>query len=151
MIDKKTAGALTQRFSGLDYFPNSKEALVDLIYAVQVADTPEIAEVIIAEWMAYQTQCPKAAQMRALMYEANQKRKEHLAKCPTCGGSGFVTVWYLVTYRGQSFVREKSELLPDVTTSEQANLFAEKIARNPGDKEQTVLSAAKVCACRKAA
>jgi hypothetical protein len=151
VIGKNTAAAQVQRMTGLDFFPREKAALQDLIYAVQVASTDEIAERIVTLWIETEKDAPKPAQIRVMMYAANEKRKEHLAKCPACGGSGFVTVWYLVTYRGQSFVREKSELLPDVTTSEQANIFAEKIARNPGDKEQTVLSAAKVCACRKAA
>lgn len=72
---------------------------------------------------------------------------ETAPKCQLCDGNKFVTVWRLVTYRGNSYSIEKSEALP-CKNYEEAMVFAKKIAANPGSVRQVVNSAAKGCACR---
>lgn len=74
-----------------------------------------------------------------------------MVKCEICGGSGSVTGWHLVTYRGNSFTIQKSELIRDVLDPIAADLFmvglAAHMAANPDAPRQTVLSAAKRCSC----
>jgi hypothetical protein len=149
MIDKKPALEQVKRFAGLEFYPTEREALQELLHAMQVASSEAIAKSFTADWLGYETACPKPAQIRIAIYDRNEAAKDRINNCRLCGGTGQVTVWFLVTYRGNSFVREKSEPLPDITTEEQANAFCQKIVDNPGDKNQDVLSAAKPCACRK--
>ena len=61
--------------------------------------------------------------------------------CRACDGAGFISVWKLVTYKGNSFNIERSEALPEYNY-EMAMEFARKLPDN-----QTVLSAARACAC----
>lgn len=79
-------------------------------------------------------------------------------KCPICYGQMFVTIWMLVTYRGNSFEIEKSERLsfPGAKTQAdeayEAMEFDKKLVKaqieNPGLTRQAVMSAAKACICR---
>jgi hypothetical protein len=151
MIDKETARKQAKRFSGLEFFPQTAEALAELISALQVADTEEIAKSFTDDWIGGETSCPKPSQVRIGIYDRNELVRVNRKKCPSCGGSGVVTTWFLVTYRGNSFLRETSAEIENCKTAEQARDFAQLIADSPGSKDQTVLSAAKPCECRRVA
>lgn len=95
-------------------------------------------------------------QQQAEEAASQQQNSEYLrAKrmaCRACSGVGFLTVWQLVTYHGKSFIVDKMEPIPEVTDNEAAQKFsrmlAERYEAHPELTRQTVLSAAKSCACR---
>jgi len=149
MIDSRVAAEQLQRLSGLDYFPKEKPAQKELRLAIEVATTEGIAEKIISDWLRYSSGSPKPSELRHLLYEENERHTVQLSQCGRCGGDGFLTRWYLVTYKGNSFTVDKSERL-DVANQEEASAFAARIAESPGTANQTVLSAAELCSCRKA-
>jgi len=151
MISAAEASQQIERFTGLDYWPrgeDQKAARKELRLAAEVAESCEILKAVVDDWMVSQTQCPKPADLRRMIYDKNSERKEQLSHCRFCGGNGSITVWRLITYKGNSFTIDKSERL-DVATQEEANAFAERIAQSPGTAHQAVLSAAELCSCRK--
>lgn len=151
MIEKDTAKQQIRRLSGLDKFPTTSDAITELVLAIQVAEMDSIAIRFIDEWLHTETEAPKPSHMRIMLYDLNQAIKTKRKQCKLCDGSGVVTVWYLVTYRGNSYYRESAVEIENCAGYEQARDFAQLIADTPGNKNQTVLSAAKPCACRMAA
>jgi hypothetical protein len=78
MISDIEAAKQIERLSQLDYFPREKNqaaALKELRLAVESANTVEIAALVIADIMAYQTETPKPAALRAAIWEMNEKLK----------------------------------------------------------------------------
>lgn len=152
MIDQAQAIKQLERLSGLDFFPKEKPARKELVLALQCAITDDIAAQVVSEWLAESNVCPKPAELRRLIYSRQEAILENLRKCHMCGGSGILTVWRLVTYRGTSWVVEKSQGL--AMDWEQARQFSIDIQTaqeaNPNLARQAVLSAAKSCDCRKA-
>jgi len=102
MIDKKVAAALADRFSGLDWYPRDGVAQIELIQAVESAENEFIGTYVVTEWIKYETECPKPAEIRRLIQVENQKlaerqeeeRQEALsrrgANCPDCHDFGIV-------------------------------------------------------------
>jgi hypothetical protein len=151
MISSGEASQQIERLSGLDYWPrgeDNKPGRKELRLAAEVAESCEVLKAVVDDWVASQTQCPKPAELRRLIYDKNSQRKEQLSRCRGCGGNGAITVWRLVTYKGNSFVVEKSERI-DVHSQEEANEFLANLARVATTVKQTVLTAAETCYCRK--
>ena len=74
MIEEKIAKREILRLAGLNYFPRLDLPLKELISALQAAATDAIAVFVINEWLAYQTQCPKPADLRRLVWQENEKQ-----------------------------------------------------------------------------
>ncbi len=152
MISATEAAREIERFTGLDFWPRGEEnkpARKELRLAAEVAESCEILKAVVDGWVQSQTQCPKPAELRRLIYDKNSERKELLSRCRFCGGSGCITVWLLVTYKGNSLVVDKSQRI-DVHSQEEANAFMAKLAEASTTVNQTVLTAAEPCSCRKA-
>lgn len=148
MIDKAEAKKQVLRLSSLDFFPKEREAAADLVSAMQVAETAELAKAITDDWVANETQCPKASEIRRALYDRAEEIRGRRKGCNSCGGNGSVVQFYLVTYREQSFVIQSKKRL-DISTEEEAQEFRRKLAERPGTVHQDVLSAAAPCpACR---
>ena len=74
MIDEPTALEQLNRLSEYDGFHALKrEAFRDLLHAIQVADTPQIASLVIDEIKAESRELPLSAHIRRRMYEENER------------------------------------------------------------------------------
>jgi hypothetical protein len=142
-----------KRFSHLDGYPKEKLAIQDYLNALMVAASTERIRVTVDEFIQAEPidrRCPTAAMIRKVAYDKQEIDEKRTRKCPQCDGTGMVTVWRLVTYRGYSWVVEKSEELD--MDWEQARQFGIDLqAARDKDKSlarQAVLSAAKDCSCR---
>jgi hypothetical protein len=149
---KETAKSQLKRLAHLQGFPKHTEAIADYISALCVAKIPDRVKAVVDAFVTdtETTQCPTAAMIRRVAYDKTEADTERQRDCLFCGGAGFTTNWYLVTYIGKSFTMKKSEKL--TSNYEEAMAFARKIAAQPlGNDNQDVISAAKECVCRKAA
>ena len=74
MIDESTAREQFNRLSEYDGFHALKrEAVQDMLYAIEVADTAAIARLVIDEIKAESTELPLSAHIRRRMYEENER------------------------------------------------------------------------------
>ena len=149
MISKPAAQAQMDRMGQLSYPPKTKAEAGEILAALMLADSEGIAEFFVSEWIDSQREWPKPFDVRSKIRELNGERKQKQVKCEICGGGGFRTVWFLVTYHGKSFKIARSERL-DFTGEPQAQSFRETLARADGlgSDMQDVVSAAEPCACR---
>lgn len=80
-----------------------------------------------------------------------EDRQQHLRSarlaCRHCDGVGYVTIWLLITYAGQSMTVKRKEVLPNIHNERQACSFQRKMLENPGTENQIVVSAARRCVC----
>ena len=148
MIDPKEAAKQVQRLSGLDFFPKEAAAQKEMRLALECAASDAIAASVVTDWLATASDAPKPAELRRMAYDLNERFKEQVGRCKACSGSGFVTVWRLVTYVGKSYAIKRSERLDGgyEEAMRLARVLAEPLA---GTDRQQVLSAAQQCACRK--
>lgn len=103
---------------------------------------------------------PQEAEIREFCMNTSAQSEDapERPKCSICHGMMFVTVWMLVTYRGNSFEIAKAERLSFPGCATQADeayeamefdkKLADKQRENPGLTRQVVMSAAKPCVCR---
>lgn len=154
MIDKRYATEQVRRFLSYDkwlFSIENKPILDEMVNAAMVATSEGICFGVIDEWVTRQDKMPTPAALRRLMYEENAKYTERKQSCPHCGGTGFVTIFSLVTYRGQSLAAVRNERLMEIQTHEQAAKFGDEIAAaaqmNPTAAKQAVLSGAAPCTC----
>ncbi len=136
-----------KRLAHLDGFPKHTEAIADYLSALAVAKSADRVKRVLDVFAgdAESTRCPTAAQVRKIAYELTEAEVQQQRGCELCAGSGFVTVYRLITYHGKSFQIKRTESVPE----SEWNAFAEKLAAHPlGTDRQQVLSAAKACACR---
>jgi hypothetical protein len=76
MIDEPTATEQLNRLSEYDGFHAlTREAMQDMLYAVQTADTPEIARLVMDEIKAEHSSLPLSAHIRRRMNEENDRDK----------------------------------------------------------------------------
>jgi len=74
VIDESTAREQFNRLSEYDGFHALKrEAVQDMLYAIEVADTAAIARLVIDEIKAESTELPLSAHIRRRMYEENER------------------------------------------------------------------------------
>lgn len=148
MIDKTEAKKQVARFAGLDFFPREAEAASELIAAMQAAETLEIAKAFTGDWVSRQTAVPKPAEIRAGLYDLAQEIRDRRSRCGSCGGSGSVVQFWLVTYRDRGFEIDRKERM-SIATEEQAQELRRQLAQH-GNVAQDVLSVAAPCpACAK--
>lgn len=154
MADELKAFAKSQlkRLTHLQGFPKHSEAIADYIAALEVAKTPDRIRSVVDAFVgdAESTQCPTAAMIRRMAYDKAEADTERRRGCSLCDGTGFSTIWYIVTYQGKSFVIKKSERIPGgyEDAMRLARVLSEPLA---GADRQQVITAAKDCQCRKAA
>ena len=137
-----------KRLAHLDGFPKHSEAIADYLAALAVAKSPDRVQRVVAAFTgdAELQRCPTAAQVRKIAYDLLEAEVQQQRGCESCGGSGFVTLYKLVTYHGKSMQMKYSEPVPE----SEWRALAERIAAEPiGTDRQQVLSAAKECQCRK--
>lgn len=150
MIDKTEAKKQVARFAGLDFFPREAEAASELIAAIQAAETLEIAKAFTADWVSRQMAAPKPAEIRAGLYDLGHEIRERRSRCGSCGGSGSVMQFWLVTYRDRSFAIDRKQRL-SIATEEQAQELRRQLA-DQGEPPQDVLRVAAPCpACARGA
>lgn len=138
MISQTEAAHQMERLSGLDFYPREDGGKKELLSALQAAKTVEVAARAVTTWLEGQRECPKPADMRRLIWE-RQGEAEKVPVCQ-CGGSGWLTIYRLVTYKGRSLTIDHSEPL---------NLdFEERLAlREKLGENQEILSGAAACSC----
>lgn len=102
MIDRKVAASQVERLSGLNWYPRENAPLHELNLAAEAAYNEFILAYVVDEWLKYQTEAPKPAQLRGMIWEENNKldaereleRQEKLsqrgARCPNCHDFGVV-------------------------------------------------------------
>jgi len=146
MISKEVCESQIGRLEGLSYYPRDKpEAIRDLAAALKAAGNDAICVAVVNAWVEENSEAPKPADLRRLIWAENEKADEPPGKhkrCPLCGGGGWLTVWMLITYQGNSFIVRRREIIPNIRKQEDADKFCKKL----GDG-QTVLSGAIPCEC----
>ena len=154
MTDKRYAHEQALRLRCYDKWldsPDNKGILDELVLVLMQARSEGACWQVVDDWIVNETKMPLPADLRRLVSSENEKRQndDERQRCSICGGCGFVTKWFLITYRRKSLQSVmRRELLPDVRSHEQAMAFAEKVAGNPNaDNLQTVLSGAAPCSC----
>lgn len=138
------------RIAHLQGFPTEAVAVRDYVAALCAAGTQQAITAMMDDLVGEDwARCPTAASIRTMAYDRAQARQEATKACPVCQGVGAITVWRLVTFRGNSFAVAKVEALP--ADFEGMRGFAEKLAAareaNPKLPNQMVLTAAKACVC----
>jgi hypothetical protein len=147
------------RFAHLPGFPVTKEAMQDYVAALKILPQEQAITSLVDDLVSdLRTReglcrCPTAADIRRAAYERLESAETAKRACPLCGGTGYVTVWMIVTYKGKSMVVESSEVLAGVDSEEKARPYYEKLKAflrtNPNGNGQLVNTAARLCECRK--
>ena len=97
MISKETSTHLLARLMGLSYYPRDNRAAEDdLVLALKAAHNDAIAMVVVNDWIAEQTECPKPAHLRTMIWNENHRQfpepeREVVVErihCSDCQGSG---------------------------------------------------------------
>jgi hypothetical protein len=91
VTDKDFCAKQIARFSGLINFPDSREAKIELVYALQAFETQQQAEKFVSDWIASETLTPLPAMIRKLAYAAQEEhaKKSASSDCPLCNGTGW--------------------------------------------------------------
>tara|TARA_R110000868_G_scaffold15580_2_gene70876 strand:- start:507 stop:974 length:468 start_codon:yes stop_codon:yes gene_type:complete len=150
VIESKFATEQLRRLQGLSFFPTEAPAVRELRLSIEAAASDAIAVRVVGRWLEESTDAPKPAQLRNLLYAENELHRETVGKCVVCGGVGAVTVWKLVTYRGNSFTVQAAKTLECKDYEEAMDYTRRLVAwqeENPSANQQTVLSAAERCGC----
>ncbi len=152
VIDQNQAIRQLERLSGLDYFPKDKPARRELMLALQCAITEDIAAQVVTDWLAESGECPKPANLRHNINSRQEALVEQRRRCDTCGGSGFVTRYYLATYHCFSWGQLRGCQRLDgyeaaLTVTE--GLRSAYASPTPPTMAQQVISAAAECGCRR--
>lgn len=71
MIDATTAAEQLERLTGLNFYPQTAAAKKELRLVLEQAATSEIAKNTVTDWLNESTDCPKPAQLRAMIFERN--------------------------------------------------------------------------------
>ena len=96
MIPKTVAGEEISRLVGLDFFPNDKKGVAELVTALSFSATEEIATAVIDEWLETERQRPMPVDLRRMVGAKNEARADKLAaasaptavyciRCQDCG------------------------------------------------------------------
>lgn len=150
VIDKQLG-----RIAHLPGFPREVEAIKDYKSALAILLTPQSVTRLIGDIVNDPgiERCPTSATIREMASERMRVQHKSQRECDICAGSGSVTVYKLVTYKGNSYVVDRAETItgspakPDWVAARE---LSERIAANPGSARQMVLTAAKECQCRRA-
>lgn len=142
------------RLGGLNKPPRGNEAMADYAAALAKADTTDIIIDTIDDFVFQATDCPKIADLLAVIYRKNEARREESPTkkptgCKLCNYTGFVvTYWLLTTER----FKTKRERVPQIVDLVSEILYKAELAthqRPEGSPRQEVLSAVEPCTCRK--
>lgn len=156
MIDAKVAAEQMERLMGLSFAPQTPAAKKELRLAIEHAATQEIARNTVTDWLNESGECPKPSDLHRMIAGKNTAVTSARLKCQFCDGSGFTTIWRLVTYHGASFRIRNTESITG-TSAQSAFEVALDVRRAIPDGQtaltkgwlrQDVLSAAKACSCR---
>ena len=151
MIDKTTAARQLERLSGLDYFPREAPAKKELLLALQCAMVEDVAAQVVTDWLAESGECPKPADLRRNINSRQEGLMEQRRKCETCGGTGYLTRYYLATYNGFSLGQLRGcQRIADYETSLRVaeGLRSAYASPTPPTMAQQVITAAAECGCR---
>jgi len=101
MLDEHSANEQVRRLRSMKFFPADEIAARELVIVVMTAETFEIAQRAVGEFIYDSDQCPTPSDLRRAIDYANERyneiRKKNEKKCPDCKGVGFISHWYLVT------------------------------------------------------
>ncbi len=81
MIDKSIAARQLERLSGLNFFPKEAPAKKELLLAMQVALTEDIAAQVVSDWLAESGECPKPADLRRNINARQEGLLEQRRRC----------------------------------------------------------------------
>lgn len=156
MIEREIAKKQLARLSRFMGFPRTEAAAMDMLLAIEGADTPEIAEQAITDFIdgaRSDSRCPLPVDIRGWINEKQEPTKKRF-HCRLCDNNGFRVRWILVTYRGGTLIPERSEVLSGITSQENANELQRQIEEgrkaNVTARRQAVLSEAYPCSCHRA-
>ena len=154
------------RLFGLDRFPTEADAITELISALQTARTEAQARWIIDGITRYSNVCPTPAEIYAAINadseQGREKRDRSTRDCEICGGTGFVTAFFLRTVawyetHGRLKRRVTSEritgdgyTLPEGCGYSLAEHASRELAKKIG-RDQEVYSGCEECSCRRVA
>ena len=143
MISRKAAAAEVARMAGLIGFPPDVPAQLELVAAVESAESEDSAREAVSEWLESQRYSPTPADLRALVERIDGERRRRAAEaepsCRICGGTGWRQVICLVE-RDDDGVQGFREL-------DDADL--EPFVREHGPPDgRDVIEAVKPCRCR---
>ncbi len=153
MITKDFAKKQVLRLGGLMGFPQTVEAANELIIALQVAGDPQQAEGWVSGFLddsSSDTRCPSPGDIKRSLLDRKQATAA-IRRCGICEGSGWLTVWKLVTYRTGTYQVLRAEAIelpvedPNDLRTCGPKFIGDFRAKLPPD--QAILSAAKACAC----
>ena len=97
MSDPETLSTLLRRLLDLAFPPSNDEGVRDLTLALEAAVNDDAMTAAVDEWVRYESNCPKPAQMRKLIWEQNQKYEPRPSRgmqlpsgnrCADCKGFG---------------------------------------------------------------
>lgn len=129
-----------KRLSGLSFFPESKEAIRELVNAARWADGLPALRSAVSDWLDARAEAPKPAELRSMCIAARDRMSGPKVRCRQCDGNGWRSVHMLITYRFHTFTVEKAKRL---------NLPLEQIhAMRAGlGENQEIVGAAERCVC----
>ncbi len=149
MIEKQFAANEVSRLAGLNWFPREPLPLNELILAVQSAATEVIAVYVVSEWLREQSEAPKPAQIRRMIWEENDKCEKaekqedwaltapgsnHCKRCHGCGfyggliGGKYAGEWKWCDCEAAQVKQERDPEFIDVANKERVELI-ERINR----------------------
>lgn len=110
MIDRDFAKKQAKRFSGLDFFPNDASGFGEIVTAIEhAASSEQSCRDYVDQWLAYNTQCPKPATIRAALVERAAALRKDRARCKLCDGNTFIGRDYIVTFETNQRLRPVSK------------------------------------------
>lgn len=94
-----------KRFEQLMGFPTGKEALGELVTALQCFGTEAEAIAFVDDWLTRYEACPKPSEIRRAAWQLEEqqeqaKRKSKYTQCPYCSDSGFRMVQRTINVPG---------------------------------------------------
>ena len=154
MIDKAIAARQLERLTGLNFFPKEAPAKRELLLAMQCAIAEDIAAQVVTDWLSESTECPKPAELRRNINTHQEQMRQHQRHCSVCGGTGYLTRYYLATYHGMSWGQLRG--VQRIAGYEEALAVTETLRNaygspTPPTMTQQVISAVAECNCRRVA
>jgi len=147
MVDKQFALEQIRRMGGLNNYPLHEEpAVTELIETAMTAETEAACRFAVDALLRDSDDCPTPAQLGRLIRLENERILERSveshkkAKCPLCGGTGYVHGVYLVTKHS----REEHAWTDKQPLSTDAQIKAVRAHLQPN---QQTLEGSAMCQC----
>lgn len=147
MIEMETAARQIDRLTGMNFYPPNAAAVKELVLAVMSAETDSIAFAAISCCVERMDRCPMPAEIRRIVWEMNEQLPKAARNCQLCGGTTFITSYWLITHE---FGYKRRERLPFTDPGSYTDFCRERQA-NPlpqGSPRQEFLIGSEPCSCK---